>query len=168
MSAELSVRVRRTAKALVLAAGLALVAASCGGSSTAADAAAENYAALDPVKEAAPFDAVASVPGVELLSTAAEESGDQVEPSDDYLMIENLLMDFLDMRSHVVTGFLEPSELEPFATGDAVEFIVTERTMAQNLVDLDSPVALDQLHTCLLYTSPSPRDGLLSRMPSSA
>ena len=26
---------------------------------------------------------------------------------------------------------------------------------------------LDQ-YTCLLYTSPSPRDGLLSRMPSSA
>ena len=24
------------------------------------------------------------------------------------------------------------------------------------------------LHPCLLYTSPSPRDGLLSRMPSSA
>ena len=30
--------------------------------------------------------------------------------------------------------------------------------------------ALDELdiHLCLLYTSPSPRDGLLSRMPSSA
>ena len=26
----------------------------------------------------------------------------------------------------------------------------------------------EQFHTCLLYTSPSPRDGLLSRMPSSA
>ena len=27
----------------------------------------------------------------------------------------------------------------------------------------------DEIHTiCLLYTSPSPRDGLLSRMPSSA
>ena len=26
----------------------------------------------------------------------------------------------------------------------------------------------DSLDTCLLYTSPSPRDGLLSRMPSSA
>ena len=26
----------------------------------------------------------------------------------------------------------------------------------------------DQFATCLLYTSPSPRDGLLSRMPSSA
>ena len=29
-------------------------------------------------------------------------------------------------------------------------------------------VSLDQLRRCLLYTSPSPRDGLLSRMPSSA
>ena len=27
---------------------------------------------------------------------------------------------------------------------------------------------LPRLHPCLLYTSPSPRDGLLSRMPSSA
>ena len=27
---------------------------------------------------------------------------------------------------------------------------------------------LSEFHTCLLYTSPSPRDGLLSRMPSSA
>ena len=27
---------------------------------------------------------------------------------------------------------------------------------------------VDGMYTCLLYTSPSPRDGLLSRMPSSA
>ena len=27
---------------------------------------------------------------------------------------------------------------------------------------------IEQLNACLLYTSPSPRDGLLSRMPSSA
>ena len=26
----------------------------------------------------------------------------------------------------------------------------------------------DEYYSCLLYTSPSPRDGLLSRMPSSA
>ena len=31
-------------------------------------------------------------------------------------------------------------------------------------IDLDAYLARD----CLLYTSPSPRDGLLSRMPSSA
>ena len=29
-------------------------------------------------------------------------------------------------------------------------------------------IAYDEFATCLLYTSPSPRDGLLSRMPSSA
>ena len=30
------------------------------------------------------------------------------------------------------------------------------------------PYTLDYINACLLYTSPSPRDGLLSRMPSSA
>ena len=29
-------------------------------------------------------------------------------------------------------------------------------------------ISLDEYNSCLLYTSPSPRDGLLSRMPSSA
>ena len=38
------------------------------------------------------------------------------------------------------------------------------------LVDGDTVVATpgDLAKACLLYTSPSPRDGLLSRMPSSA
>ena len=30
------------------------------------------------------------------------------------------------------------------------------------------PLEFDLYYSCLLYTSPSPRDGLLSRMPSSA
>ena len=32
----------------------------------------------------------------------------------------------------------------------------------------NDPFAVDFNYVCLLYTSPSPRDGLLSRMPSSA
>ena len=32
----------------------------------------------------------------------------------------------------------------------------------------NKPQSIQDLITCLLYTSPSPRDGLLSRMPSSA
>ena len=39
------------------------------------------------------------------------------------------------------------------------------------LVKLDHMAAylgLKEVYVCLLYTSPSPRDGLLSRMPSSA
>ena len=38
-----------------------------------------------------------------------------------------------------------------------------------NLLKLNWPVAaIPRSSSCLLYTSPSPRDGLLSRMPSSA
>ena len=35
-------------------------------------------------------------------------------------------------------------------------------------VALSAPIAFISYNFCLLYTSPSPRDGLLSRMPSSA
>ena len=34
--------------------------------------------------------------------------------------------------------------------------------------DCVANLAVDESFACLLYTSPSPRDGLLSRMPSSA
>ena len=34
--------------------------------------------------------------------------------------------------------------------------------------DLFDPTVYNGLYTCLLYTSPSPRDGFTSRMPSSA
>ena len=34
--------------------------------------------------------------------------------------------------------------------------------------DVATTQLVNSVNTCLLYTSPSPRDGLLSRMPSSA
>ena len=46
---------------------------------------------------------------------------------------------------------------------DVLKFTGVEYGMT--LVELD---AEGGYYTCLLYTSPSPRDGLLSRMPSSA
>ena len=39
---------------------------------------------------------------------------------------------------------------------------------AARLLTLHAAWVIDRHGTCLLYTSPSPRDGLLSRMPSSA
>ena len=42
-----------------------------------------------------------------------------------------------------------------------------ERDEGENRRDFLLSV-IDQAKGCLLYTSPSPRDGLLSRMPSSA
>ena len=44
-------------------------------------------------------------------------------------------------------------------------------TWKHKVFDSESPALLEgrvQHTVCLLYTSPSPRDGLLSRMPSSA
>ena len=37
-----------------------------------------------------------------------------------------------------------------------------------DFVELAEELKIEVLESCLLYTSPSPRDGLLSRMPSSA
>ena len=43
------------------------------------------------------------------------------------------------------------------------------RTIQEKSMPISSlPKTIPQTHPCLLYTSPSPRDGLLSRMPSSA
>ena len=43
------------------------------------------------------------------------------------------------------------------------------RPVVEDFIDeMAHQIAVIQLRPCLLYTSPSPRDGLLSRMPSSA
>ena len=46
----------------------------------------------------------------------------------------------------------------------------TENSLGGNpkILNLQRPDDPNTPNTCLLYTSPSPRDGLLSRMPSSA
>ena len=50
-----------------------------------------------------------------------------------------------------------------------------DKRLSDRTVGEESPLSVEILmksvlreNTCLLYTSPSPRDGLLSRMPSSA
>ena len=61
-------------------------------------------------------------------------------------------------------------ECEPFGD-DKIKCKRIEITIKSNRVrsfeELKSIIEND-IKTCLLYTSPSPRDGLLSRMPSSA
>ena len=64
----------------------------------------------------------------------------------DFSQIENLLISEIKLSSVQARIFL---------------LVVTHGRMnAENIAK--------QLEICLLYTSPSPRDGLLSRMPSSA
>ena len=53
---------------------------------------------------------------------------------------------------------------------EGAKVIVTARTLHDGDHQFPGGVVevADRIKTCLLYTSPSPRDGLLSRMPSSA
>ena len=53
--------------------------------------------------------------------------------------------------------------------------VYPSKSLGESSLDDDAYLKLMEMndnhveyHTCLLYTSPSPRDGLLSRMPSSA
>ena len=57
------------------------------------------------------------------------------------------------------------------ATRQAARWVlaVPENSRIRKPADLQGKrIATEVVHICLLYTSPSPRDGLLSRMPSSA
>ena len=47
---------------------------------------------------------------------------------------------------------------------DLMENTVPEKILLKNELKINDPLS----ENCLLYTSPSPRDGLLARMPSSA
>ena len=57
----------------------------------------------------------------------------------------------------------------------AIDTLLADMTLEQKVgqmmqaeIKAITPEEVKQYHICLLYTSPSPRDGLLSRMPSSA
>ena len=67
---------------------------------------------------------------------------------------------------------MQSNWIQAFPNGSQVER-VSELGFGFRAVTLAVPVAVDfesvgHFKYCLLYTSPSPRDGLLSRMPSSA
>ena len=69
-------------------------------------------------------------------------------------------------KKHILTP-KENSEISnaSFIGGTLIHMIVQESLTKELSLD---DVIKSELTTCLLYTSPSPRDGLLSRMPSSA
>ena len=96
---------------------------------------------------------------------------------DDY---QNVAQQFVDLEKlsgkYEFKIFSEPFVDEADAIEQLADFeallIMRERTpITKNLIDNLSElkfVITSGLRNCLLYTSPSPRDGLLSRMPSSA
>ena len=77
-----------------------------------------------------------------------------------------LLSIFLGPKKHSAVKD-EPFECGTVATGDAgARHSVRFYLVAMTFIVFDIEVVF--LYPCLLYTSPSPRDATLSRMPSSA
>ena len=65
------------------------------------------------------------------------------------------------------------SDKKPESISDAIEtseqaVTADEAVAIAEAAYSQSQAKLNEVRNCLLYTSPSPRDGLLSRMPSSA
>ena len=73
----------------------------------------------------------------------------------------------------------EPQDVDTVETGDAPLIDLNDASVKKLLAkakrrgyitvdELNEALPQDQMNTCLLYTSPSPRDRTRSRMPSSA
>ena len=69
------------------------------------------------------------------------------------------------MRPYLFTSE-SVSEGHPDKVCDRISDMVVDTYLSSG--DPQTRVACETLSTCLLYTSPSPRDATLSRMPSSA
>ena len=63
----------------------------------------------------------------------------------------------IEMKKEIISTENAPKAIGPYS----------QAVKAGNFMFISGQIPLDP-KTCLLYTSPSPRDGLLSRMPSSA
>ena len=106
------------------------------------------------------FDILHNNGGVVVMGESAAEkcSSELVQPSARPAEAANVNVNFInDTRNGIVAGSV------------GVDGVVKNVKILNNTIDgifEKTPTTLAT--TCLLYTSPSPRDGLLSRMPSSA
>ena len=76
----------------------------------------------------------------------------------------NLYNHFVDFFS----GSQDLSDINPSLLKFSKPLIVSKTEKARPDLDMSDLFVSTDSQSCLLYTSPSPRDGLLSRMPSSA
>ena len=72
------------------------------------------------------------------------------------------------MSSNITTAFVQQYSANVQMLSQQMGSLLRDKVRQESVVGKNA--FFDQVGsvTCLLYTSPSPRDGLLSRMPSSA
>ena len=83
-----------------------------------------------------------------------------------WLDAQNIAYDFHDYKKIGI----DEDVLKQALTQHGWENVINRRgtTWRKLPKDVQESMGADKAIACLLYTSPSPRDGLLSRMPSSA
>ena len=75
----------------------------------------------------------------------------------------NLFLNDLD-----VAQYSQDSDPTKYADDTSILETVRKNSVDESQKALNAFLEWTEVNGCLLYTSPSPRDGLLSRMPSSA
>ena len=75
-------------------------------------------------------------------------------------------LSFYTARFDEISGALDFNPDAP--TKSRLDVRINPKSISTGDTEWDETLATDGKYFCLLYTSPSPRDGLLSRMPSSA
>ena len=80
-----------------------------------------------------------------------------------------IIVDYTFSNVNGETKQLSPREAMQFGRAlDRILLAILQAPASQGPVYIIKVDLADGFYRCLLYTSPSPRDGLLSRMPSSA
>ena len=113
-------------------------------------------------------------------------NGLRIQGSLEEMGLDTRLMTAIDMKEVAepyirrrAIRHLEKGRIVIFSAGTGLPYFSTDTTASLRALEIDADVILlgktgtDGIYdkdpnACLLYTSPSPRDGLLSRMPSSA
>ena len=93
----------------------------------------------------------------------------QIDSKSDLKVVVNSIeaMRFDSENGNVGIGAPNPAKLLTLSSNDQPTIRLTNERNDTNW-DVDDLLGSLEFYSCLLYTSPSPRDGLLSRMPSSA
>ena len=72
-----------------------------------------------------------------------------------------IISKYVALKNYIPTGLPKEEDFE-------IKSKTLELDETNNIHVLNSWISVDPYMSCLLYTSPSPRDATLSRMPSSA
>ena len=176
---EIDQKRRRFLKSSAALAGLAAGSAAAGSVAAATPEAEAKYAdPQTPGLPVVPFDVTAgntalviTDPQIDFLSEDGVTWGVVGNSVTEQGTVENLEKLFIAAKATGMPVFISPHYYYPHDHKWKFEGVLERVMHSIGMFDRKGPLDVEGFEgsgACLLYTSPSPRDGLLSRMPSSA